>query len=97
MAQWVTNAISIHEKMSSILGLTQRVKGLALLKAYSIGCRCSLDLLLLWLWHRLEAAALIGPLAWELPYIVGAALKRKKKKKNVNDEHCRRVELSMDW
>ena len=30
---------------------------------------------------RLAAAALIGPLAWELPYAVGAALKRQKKKK----------------
>ena len=35
----------------------------------------------LWLWHRLVAAAPIGPLAWELLYAVGAALKRPKKKK----------------
>ena len=27
------------------------------------------------------AAALIGPLAWELPYPAGVAIKRKKKKK----------------
>ena len=32
----------------------------------------------LWLWRRLAAAALIGPLAWELPYAAGATLKRKK-------------------
>ena len=31
------------------------------------------------------AAALIQPLAWELPYAAGAALKRKKKKKNINN------------
>ena len=34
--------------------------------------------MLLWLWHRLEATALIQPLAWELPYPVGAALKIKR-------------------
>ena len=42
-----------------------------------VGQRCSLDLdlLLLWLWHRPAAVALIRPLAWELPYAMGAALK----------------------
>ena len=39
------------------------------------------DLSWLWLWHRLAATPPIGPLAWELPYAVGAALKGKKKKK----------------
>ena len=33
------------------------------------------------LWHRLAAVAPIRPLAWELPYAMGAALKRKKKKR----------------
>ena len=37
-------------------------------------------LLLLWLWRRLTAAALMGPLAWELPYATDMALKRQKKK-----------------
>ena len=32
------------------------------------------------LWHRLAAAALIGPLAWELPYGIDVALNREKKK-----------------
>ena len=32
------------------------------------------------LWCRPAAAALIQPLAWELPYATGMALKRKKKK-----------------
>ena len=31
-----------------------------------------------WLWCRLAAVALIGPLDWELPYAVGSDLKRKK-------------------
>ena len=34
----------------------------------------------LWLWHRPAAVAPIQPLAWELPYVMGAALKRQKKK-----------------
>ena len=49
--------------------------------SYSVGWRLSLDSVLLWLWCRMAAAAPIGPLAWELPYATGAALKREKKKK----------------
>ena len=45
-----------------------------------IGHRCGLDLVLLWLWHRPAAAALIRSLAWEPPYATGAALEKKKKK-----------------
>ena len=36
------------------------------------------DLALHELWCRLAASALTPPLAWELPYAAGAALKRKK-------------------
>ena len=32
-------------------------------------------------WCRLAAAALIGPLTWEVPHAMGAALKSKKKRK----------------
>ena len=49
--------------------------------SYGVGCRCSLDLALLWLWHRPAAVALIGPLAWEPLYATGAVLKRQKTKK----------------
>ena len=45
----------------------------------SVGRRCSSDLVLLWLWRKLAAIALIGPLPWEAPYIMGAALKKTKK------------------
>ena len=37
--------------------------------------------MLLWLWGRLAAVALIGSLACEPPYAVGVVLKSKKKKK----------------
>ena len=40
-----------------------------------IGQRLSSDPVLLWLWHRQAAGAQVGPLAWELPYATGAALK----------------------
>ena len=46
-----------------------------------VGHRCGSDLTLLWLRHRPAAKAPIRPLAWELPYAMGAALKRKLKKK----------------
>ena len=35
---------------------------------------CGSDLSLLWLWLWLAAAALIRPLAWELPYATEVAL-----------------------
>ena len=59
------NLTSNHEVAGSIPGLTQCVK----------------DLALLWLWHRPAATALTRPLAWEPPYALGVALKRKKTKK----------------
>ena len=52
----------------------------------SVGGRHGSDRALLWLWCRLAAAAPMRPLAWELPYTVGAALKRKRKKKKKKKE-----------
>ena len=46
-----------------------------------VGCRCTSDLALLWLWHRLAAVAAIQPLAWEHPYAAGVALRKKERKK----------------
>ena len=43
-----------------------------------VGRRRGSDPALMWLWYRPGAAALIHPLAWELPYAVGVALKSKK-------------------
>ena len=41
-----------------------------------VGHRRGSDLALLWLWYRPAAAAPILPLAWELPYAAGVALKK---------------------
>ena len=45
-----------------------------------IGCNCGSDLLSLWLWCRLAAVDPIQPLAWDLPYAMGVALKIKRKR-----------------
>ena len=47
-----------------------------------VGGRLGSDPVLLWLWCRLAATALIGPLAWEPPHAAGVALKNKKARIN---------------
>ena len=46
----------------------------------------------LWLWCGLAAAALIRPLALDLPYAAGVALKKKKKKKKMILQHLFQLE-----
>ena len=62
MAQWKRIRLGTMEVASSIPGLAQWVK----------------DLVLLGLWGRLAAVALIRCLAWEPPYAVSEALKKQK-------------------
>ena len=50
--------------------------GIAL--SYSVARSRGWDPMLLW--YRLAAVAPVQPVAWELPYDMGAALKKKKKK-----------------
>ena len=82
MAQPLMNPNSISENVGSIPGLTQRVKDL--LHCCEMWYRS--DPVWLWLWRRLVATAPTGPLAWEPPYAVGAALKRQK------DTHKQKIE-----
>ena len=42
-----------------------------------------LDPALLCLWHKLVATVPIRPLAWEPPYVMGMAIKRQKKEKDI--------------
>ena len=46
----------------------------------SVGPRCSLDLVVLWLWCRLAAAAPVRPPAWDWEGHGAAVLKKKKRK-----------------
>ena len=60
------------------------LSGLRIWHCHELWCRSQMrrssDLALMWLWCRPAAVVPIWPLAWELPYAMGAALKKQEKK-----------------
>ena len=91
--------VRIHLRSSHVAQLHQtwlvttmmRVQSLASLGGLRIWHCCELQCrsqtrlhpMLLSLWHRPVATALIWPVAWELPYSVGVSLKWHTQKKNL--------------
>ena len=67
-----------HEVVGLVPALAKGVKDLVAVSC-GVGCRCSSDLVLLWLYHRQVATALIRPLALEPPYAMCVALEKTKK------------------
>ena len=70
------NPTSIREDKGSIPGLNPNAsEGSSITMSCGIGWRHSPDPALLWLWYRPAAIVPIPPLAWELLYARGVALK----------------------
>ena len=70
------------------------ISGLMIWHCHNLQCRSQMELrALLWLWCRPAAAALIRPLAWELPYAMGSSLKSQKKKEEEEEKKERRKEM----
>ena len=72
------NSSSIPEDSGSILGPAHWVNARSYTMSCGVGHRGRSDPTRLWLWRRPATVALIQPLAWELPFAAGSALKRKK-------------------
>ena len=77
--------------MGSIPGLTQWVKDPRNARSCGTGCGGGSDPTLLWLQCRLADAAPVEHLAWELPFALGIALKKKKIKKKERKKERHKV------
>ena len=77
------NLTSIHVDAGLIPSLTQWAKGFGVAVSCGVGHRYSLDLAMLWLWHRLVAAApdLTPSLGTSMCCWCGLKKTKKKKKK----------------
>ena len=75
-----TNPTRNHDIAGLIPGLAQWVGGSSVAVSCGVGCRHGSDPVLLWLWCRPTAAALVRPLTWEPPYAVSVALKGQETK-----------------
>ena len=73
---WLVSMRTQVQSLDSLSGL--RIQRCTL--SCGAGCRCGLDLALLWLWCRPVIAAPIRPLTWEPQYAAGVALKSQKVK-----------------
>ena len=82
-----TRLLSMRMQVRSLASLSGLRIGIAM--SYGIGCRCSSDPELLWLWHWPADAAPIRPLAWELPYAAGVALKRRQQQQQQQQQKTR--------
>ena len=71
------NSTSIYENVGLIPGPTQGTRGSGIAMNCGVGGRCGSDLALLCLWCRLAVTAPIQLLAWELPYTMSVALKKR--------------------
>ena len=67
MVQWLKSPTRIHEDMSLNVAYLSGLKSGSAMNC-DLGYRHGSDVVLMWLWHRPTAIALIQPLAWELSY-----------------------------
>ena len=95
----------LSRSRTHLASLRMQVRSLALLsglriwpcQSCGVGCGRGLDPASLWLWCRPAAVAPAGPLAWELPYVTDAALKRKTESNPERNKTDHGLEVGLNW